>query len=357
MPPPDDSYLRHQRQRWLRHDAHLWIRPDAARWVKPGTDPADIYPTLARKVDAAQAAAFEAEVAAGYRLLAVLREEVASFRAELKRRRLEEAKYSPSQPRVPAGNPRGGQWTDRSGGQGAVAGPSQDTGQSQDADLTQPMGNVDVGDLTGSSELGDLFQIRPSDTRTDGVRLAANDTPDDPTPVRDPTPIREAAPLVDPAPKIPLTRPETSTERTDYMRSAANWLMRNGGLAATAYTGNMNNVEWLKDRQDLIAAYRDEPKTLEELQRAVQEPKPGYDVHHIVEQTPAERFGFRRSEVDDPENLVRIPRLRHYEITGWYGTANDKFDRLSPREYLQDKDWAERYRVGLEALKQFKVLK
>jgi hypothetical protein len=53
MPPPDDSYLRHQRQRWLRHDAHLWIRPDAARWVKPGTDPADIYPTLARKPDAA----------------------------------------------------------------------------------------------------------------------------------------------------------------------------------------------------------------------------------------------------------------------------------------------------------------
>jgi hypothetical protein len=86
MPYPDDPYLRHQQQRWLRHDAHLWIRPDAARWVKPGTDPADIYPTLARKPDAAKAAAFEAEIAAGYRLLAVLREEVAELRAELKRR-------------------------------------------------------------------------------------------------------------------------------------------------------------------------------------------------------------------------------------------------------------------------------
>jgi hypothetical protein len=116
MPYSDDSWLRHQRQRWLRHDAHLWIRPDAARWVKPGTDPADIYPTLARKPDAAQAAAFEAEVAAGYRLLAVLREEVASLRAELKRRRAEEAKYGPSQPRVPSGNPRGGQWSNRNEG-------------------------------------------------------------------------------------------------------------------------------------------------------------------------------------------------------------------------------------------------
>jgi hypothetical protein len=174
MSYPDDSYLRHQRQRWMRHDAHLWIRPDAARWVKPGFDPADIYPTLARKADAAKAAAFDAEVAAGYRLLAVLREEVAELRAELKRRRELEAKYSPSQPRVPAGNPRGGQWTDRSGGQGTVASPSQDTGQSQDADLTLPMGNVDVGDVSGSSELGDLFQIKPSETRVEGVEVGGD---------------------------------------------------------------------------------------------------------------------------------------------------------------------------------------
>jgi len=99
---------------------------------------------------------------------------VASLRAELKRRRELEAKYSPSQPRVPAGNPRGGQWTDRTGGQSTVASPSQDTGQSQDADLAQPMGNVDIGDVTGSSELGDLFQIKPSDTRFEGVQVGGD---------------------------------------------------------------------------------------------------------------------------------------------------------------------------------------
>jgi hypothetical protein len=84
MPHPDDSWLRHQRQRWTRHDAHLWVRPDAARFLPPGMDPADLYPTLARKPDAAKAAAFEAElaaeVAAGYRLLAVLRAEVDKLR-------------------------------------------------------------------------------------------------------------------------------------------------------------------------------------------------------------------------------------------------------------------------------------
>jgi hypothetical protein len=81
MSQSDDSpWLRHHRQRWLRHDAHLWVRPDAARFFAPGTDPAVINPTLPRKPDAAKAAAFEAElgaeVAKGYRLIAVLREEV-----------------------------------------------------------------------------------------------------------------------------------------------------------------------------------------------------------------------------------------------------------------------------------------
>jgi hypothetical protein len=91
------------------------------------------------------------------------------MKAALARWRLEEAKYSPSQPRVPGGNPRGGQWTDRGGGDG----------QSQGTGLAQPMGNVDVGDVTGSSELGDLFQITPAEPGTVGVQLAADGRPVD----------------------------------------------------------------------------------------------------------------------------------------------------------------------------------
>jgi hypothetical protein len=125
-PMPNDSPWWRRPGVRLRHDMHLWIRHDAARFVRPGFDPADVFPTLARKPDAAKAAAFDAELAAevakGYRLNAVLREEVAEIRAEMKRRRALEEKYSPSQPRVPAGNPRGGQWTDRSGGGGNFGG-------------------------------------------------------------------------------------------------------------------------------------------------------------------------------------------------------------------------------------------
>jgi hypothetical protein len=182
MPQRPEPWSRHQRDRWLRHDAHRFIRHDVKRFLAPGTDPADVYPALARQREREEAA-FAAEIAKGYRLLATLRAEVASIKADLLRRRLaEQIKYSPTQPRVPAGNPRGGQWTDRSGGQGTGvglsqdAGQSQDTGSSQDADLSLPMGNVDVGDISGSNELDDLFKIKPSVTRVGGVRVAAADS-------------------------------------------------------------------------------------------------------------------------------------------------------------------------------------
>jgi hypothetical protein len=96
---------------------------------------------------------------------------------------------------------------------------------------------------------------------------------------------------------------------------------------------------------------------LDELQGAVARPRKGYDTHHIVEQTPAEEDGFPRTMIDFPGNLVRIPRFKHWEITSWSMTKNKAFGGLSPREYLRGKDWAERTRVGLDALIQHGVLK
>lgn len=93
------------------------------------------------------------------------------------------------------------------------------------------------------------------------------------------------------------------------------------------------------------------------MQQSVGQHRPGYDDHHIVEQTWAERFGFARSEIDDPSNLVSISRLKHYQLTGWYGTRSDRFGGVSPREYPRDKDWNERARIGREALIKFEVLR
>jgi hypothetical protein len=114
--------------------------------------------------------------------------------------------------------------------------------------------------------------------------------------------------------------------------------------------------EWRRDDY-LIDAYRDEPKTLVELQRGVSTPKRGYDIHHIVEQTSAEQDGFPRSVIDGPDNLVRIPRLKHWDITGWYMTKNEDYNGISPRDYLRGKSWAERTRIGLDTLTRYGVLK
>jgi hypothetical protein len=295
MSAREDAYARHQQARWMKPDAHRWIRPDATRFLKPGSAPEDVFPGFERK-------------------------------------------YSPNQPRVPAGNPDGGQWTDGSSAGGNGGGGSA-TGS--------PMGAIDFGDLPSFSDLFALFQITPSDTNnSDYTQLAgdisASDGPE--------------LPSTEP-PEIPQQMPKTSAERTSVMRAIANWLGANSGLAGDVYTVTVSNVEWLKERQALIQAARDEPKTYEELQAGAGSTRPGYDRHHVVEQTWAEYFGFSRSEIDDPSNLVSIPRLKHYQITGWYGAKSDAYGGLSPREYLSDKSWEERVRVGREAMILFKVLK
>jgi hypothetical protein len=64
---------------------------------------------------------------------------------------------------VPAGNSRGGQWTNGRTG----------------ANIANPMGSVGIGDVSGSSELGDLFQITPSAPSADGLQVAGDGRPVD----------------------------------------------------------------------------------------------------------------------------------------------------------------------------------
>lgn len=300
MQQRENAWLRHQQKRWLRPDGDRFVRPDAARYLKPGADPADVFPALAFK-------------------------------------------YSPNQRRVPAGNPDGGQWTSDGGG-GAALDPAAAP------DPSRPTGDIDIGDASGIGEGLGLFQITPATTDRSGVQLAGDPPEGLGNGLGEPS---------EQPPEIPEGRPNRQVDRMRYMRSAASWLgrMTGLGLPIDIYLGAMNNVEWLDDYRAVIETYRDPPKTLEELQAGVGLGRRGYDDHHIVEQTWAERFGFSRSEIDDPSNLVSIPRMKHWDITGWYMTKNDRFGGLSPREYLSGKDWDERYRVGIEALIDFGILK
>jgi hypothetical protein len=136
----------------------------------------------------------------------------------------------------------------------------------------------------------------------------------------------------------------------DIARDIATWFAKH-------HRHVIEGVAWLSELEPSIEAYLDPPKALEELQRAVSYPRQGSDIHHIVEKTFAEEDGFPKWMIHSPENLVRIPRFKHWEINSWYMTRNEDYEGLPPREYLRGKSWDVRLSVGLKALIKHGVLK
>ena len=131
------AWAEHQRRYWMRPDAERYVRPDAHRFMPPGTPQglgADAVryfwpeykaqPARTRHDETEHAgdAAFLRDLVARRDDLLRLRRELAAINAELKFRRflrLLKAGFNPSQPRVPRGNPGGGQWTSDGGTGGA----------------------------------------------------------------------------------------------------------------------------------------------------------------------------------------------------------------------------------------------
>jgi hypothetical protein len=142
----DPAYEEGRRKYWTRHDAHLWVRHDAWRFMPPGSPMytgGDVVkygePSFGRPAEEelrraqAEEEAFQQEVAELRAALAELNAEIEAGRQrqwrETKRlsdlrwlRFLQKVKagFNPDQPRVPAGNPDGGQWTNEGGGSDAT---------------------------------------------------------------------------------------------------------------------------------------------------------------------------------------------------------------------------------------------
>ncbi|MCO5129853.1 MAG: hypothetical protein M9932_04725 [Xanthobacteraceae bacterium] len=286
----DAAWIGHQQARWLRPDADRWIRPDADRFIAPGVFVADVFPGRSRK-------------------------------------------YNPNQPRVPAGQPGGGRWTDGGGGSAG------------------PMGNVGFGDLSELDDFSDLFQIAPYETDLDGVQLAG----EPPEGIG-----HNQGPPLDEPPAIPEQRPQTRSERMDFVRSAVSWIGRVGRYSPVVgmFLGALDQAEDLKGLTDAIKTANDPPRSLEELQERVTLPSDaGYQDHHIVGQFEQNRTRFGSEQIDSVDNLVRIPTLKHYEINAWYSRQDERFGNLSPRDYLRDKIFDEQRRIGLNALREVGVLR
>jgi hypothetical protein len=100
------------------------------------------------------------------------------------------------------------------------------------------------------------------------------------------------------------------------------------------------------------------------LQNAVDDPQPGYQLHHIVEgqydssnpDSNARRFG--RDRLESGENLVRIPKWGHVEISSWYSAVNrEEYGGQTPRDFMRGKSWDEQYQLGIQKLRDFGVLR
>lgn len=241
--------------------------------------------------------------------------------------------FDPDQPRVPAGDPDGGQWTGGSGGTGGRL-PSG------------PGTLLDLGD-------GD---------EAERVRVAANDPPDHLSDVR-PRPRnlpRDIQELSD----IPRERPSSiqvanavakfvAYEFADYLMRQGERPLAAGTMRSRLFRRLLSGFEialWVRDEGlPAIESYYDPPRTLEELQDAAAAGhRPGYEIHHIVERNSKSNDDADR--INAPENLVSVPVFKHHLITGRFAKKSKEFGGMSPRNYLRGKSWEERTRIGLEAL-------
>ena len=161
-------------------------------------------------------------------------------------------------------------------------------------------------------------------------------------------------PLEDP-PELPRHDPGSVRLRRRIAKRWALWLLRALGRVpdgrARLLARALEAVGYLAGFFEEIKSALDEPRSLDELRRAVETWRPGTHVHHIVEKVPAEQDGFPQSMVEGYDNKVRIPTYRHEEISAWYQRRNPSFGWQSPRNYLKGRSWDERMRVGIDQLR------
>lgn len=148
----------------------------------------------------------------------------------------------------------------------------------------------------------------------------------------------------------------------DFARAAARWVGRAGrlGIAVGGFFELLDQVNEIKLLTDMIKTANDPPRTFEELQNGIgSDTQAGYHKHHIAEEAAARDAGFSESMIQGRDNLVRIPILKHIDITRYYATRELQPDgrRLSPREMLKDKNFETRRQFGLDVLRRYGVLR
>lgn len=267
--------------------------------------------------------------------------------ALLKDRIRRKANFDPNQPRVPRGQRDGGRWTNGQSGQPARSRPR---GGLPSAPPTSGSGSPPAQGPLPPAVPGNPPTLPPRTRPTFDVELPV------------PRDLGVPSHLLDSAPKLPERRPALPQERFRSVRRVAYWA---AGIALRANADPRRIVlhvlgegaHWLiEEYWPYVREYFEPPKALDTLQADVKLRRRGTDIHHIVEQTHAERDGYGRALIDHPANLVRISTLRHWEVTAWYTVVREEFGWQTARVYLRGKSWDVRYQIGLRALRETGVL-
>jgi hypothetical protein len=115
---------------------------------------------------------------------------------------------------------------------------------------------------------------------------------------------------------------------------------------------------------DEALASADPPKSLEELQTRSRQKGLGYDDHHVVQANPANvakdcntLVSFGWDAINDPSNIVRIPRVKHRLITDYYNETDPHDPQRRRRRQVEGmKDFNTQRDDGLAVLRMFGVL-
>jgi hypothetical protein len=84
------------------------------------------------------------------------------------------------------------------------------------------------------------------------------------------------------------------------------------------------------------------------------------DWHHVVEQTPANVSRFGAEQIHNTSNVVRIDRVRHYEINAFYSSINQRLTgskTLTVREWVGRMSFEQQQKFGDSVVKIFADVK
>jgi len=170
-------------------------------------------------------------------------------------------------------------------------------------------------------------------------------------------------------PKLPVPGESRKWPLKEANQHARDWEKKNPSPRMPSHAARLELIAvlikelskmGLNEGEDLITAQLyasyDPPKTLDELRQRPEQYSASYERHHIVEQNAANRAKFGDAMIDDPDNLVWVPRLKHEKITANY---NSKVSDGGPsfRETLSDLDFESQKQIGLKELRDVGVLK